>query len=86
MDSLISRSLKNWAARQSPPADGKERLLKAAKLPPPPVHQFIGRLWLDKFLSYTPPQRLFESDVMTVPFTQSRVLSFHFTKSIRFVA
>jgi hypothetical protein len=86
MDSFISRSLKNWAARQSAPADGKERLLQAAQAPPPPVKHFIGRIWLDKLFSTKVPLRSFEDDVLTVPFTQSRILSFHLTTSIRFVA
>jgi hypothetical protein len=85
MDSFISRSLKNWAARQSPPSDGKERLLRAAQVPPP-VKQFIVRIWLDKLFSYKVPLRTFDDDIMTVPFTQSRIWSFHITTSIRFVA
>ncbi len=86
MDLFISRSLKNWAARLSPPADGKERLLQAVQAPPPPVKHFIARIWLDKLFSTKVPQRMFEDDVLTIPFTQSRILSFHFTTSLRFVA
>ena len=86
MDSFISRSIKNWAARYAPPADGKERLIEAAKVPPPPVEHFIGRVWLDKLFSRPIPQAWFQDDSLTVPFTQSRILSFHFTTSIRFVA
>jgi hypothetical protein len=86
MDSFISRCLKNWAAHQAPPADGKERLLQAAQLPLPPVKHFIGRIWLDRIFSTQVPQRMFEDDVLTIPFTQSRILSFHLTTSIRFVA
>ncbi len=30
MDVFLGRCLKNWAAQQAPPADGRERLLRAA--------------------------------------------------------
>lgn len=30
MDVFLGRCLKNWAAHQAPPADGRERLLRAA--------------------------------------------------------
>ena len=33
MDNYVGRSLKNWAARQRPPVDGRQRLLQAASQP-----------------------------------------------------
>lgn len=32
MDEFLSRKMKNWAAQQRPPGDGRERLLEAAAL------------------------------------------------------
>jgi hypothetical protein len=33
IDDYVERSLKNWAARQRSPADGRQRLLLAAPIP-----------------------------------------------------
>jgi hypothetical protein len=85
MDSLIERNLKNWAVRQPSPVDGRERLLQAAKVPPPVGH-FVIRLWLDKLFSYSLPQLLFEDEAVPVWHTQFRIWSYYITSSIRFVA
>lgn len=78
MDFYLSRSLKNWAATQRPPADDRARLLEAASSPPVQrdrqiIHVltavwsgFFGREWV-----YA------EGDWFIGPHAYSRVWSLH---------
>lgn len=86
MDPFISRSLKNWAVRQSLPKDGKQRLLDAAQGFSPPLERYIFRMLLDKLFSHSLQQHSYDDYATTISHAQFRVWSFYITSSIRFVA
>lgn len=79
VDDYVGRSLKNWAVQQPLPVDGRERLLRAARIRP---EMFDGRRLpeVGKFLKSffnAQPALEYQPDWLFVPFTQSRLWSFH---------
>lgn len=85
MDSYLGICLKNWAAQQQPPVDGRERLLRSlASSPAQPKNSYITRLWQRIFA----PQPVYRpsNNWLLVPFTQSRAWSFHIADTLYKVA
>jgi hypothetical protein len=85
MDVYIGRCMKNWAAFQKPAQGGRERLLRVASIRPDLYHTPLGLPIADmlKSLFYLQPVMEIEADGSFVPFTQSRVWSFHLATAPR---
>ena len=87
VDSYLSKLLKNWAARQPLPKDGRERLLRAAAATPAiPVQN--GRLAIFDFLIryFAAQTRDYElisplHDAVITPYSQSQVWSLELASS-----
>ena len=79
MDVYIGRCMKNWAAFQKPAQGGRERLLRVASIRPDLYRTRLGLPIAStlKSLFYPQPVMDSEADWLFVPFTQSRVWSFH---------
>lgn len=84
MDTYISRSLKNWAAKKRLPADGRQRLLLAVTQLKPARDPLGLRIWLAlnhdhpaKPVTYPDAKKGF------YPGSQSRVLSFYIATNWR---
>ena len=88
MDAYVSRCMKNWAASQSLPSGSRERLLRAAEIRPDLYRVRLGAPLseLIKALFYTQQVIEPEPDWLFVPFTQSRLWSFHIAVSSRVAA
>jgi hypothetical protein len=83
MDGYLSRTIKNWAARQRVPAGSRERLLQLAAQPdasPQPMGL------LDLIRRAFGPATLKHDEAALGPFSQSRTWSFHVATSMRMVA
>ncbi len=76
----ISRSLKNWAAKQRPPADSKLKLLQKAGYPPVEEPTFFRRFF-SSFASRwdSPGEQLYNQRHWQLgsPLTQSAAWSFN---------
>ena len=87
VDSYLSRSLKNWAARQTLPEDGRERLLRAAASTPVLLVQNERLSIFDFFIRYFAAQTRdykFISplhDAVVTPYSQSQVWSMELASS-----
>jgi hypothetical protein len=84
MDGYLSRTMKNWAARQRVPAGSRERLLQMAAHPttPPESLDLLDLLRRALF----GPVTLKHDEPALGPFSQSRTWSFHVATSMRMVA
>ena len=87
VDSYLSKLLKNWAARQTLPEDGRERLLRAAASTPA-IPEQNGRVAIfDFFIRYFAAQtRDYEfisplHDAVVTPYSQSQVWSMELASS-----
>jgi len=82
IDSLLSRYLKNWAARHHPPVEGREQLLqRAASSYSPPKRNLYRGIDYDfrgaEYLYRNP------ANWPVGPFSQSRLYSFHIATIFR---
>jgi hypothetical protein len=82
IDSMLSRYLKNWAARHHPPADGREQLLEeAASLHASARRNSYGDIDYD----FRGAEYLYRNsgNWLVGPISQSRLYSFHIATVIR---
>lgn len=87
MDGYLSRTIKNWAARQRVPAGGRELLLQTAARPNPPPQSLALMDLLDLLQrAFFGPANLKHDEAALGPFSQSRTWSFHVATSMRMVA
>ena len=79
VDAYLSRCVKNWAAHNSAPENGRELLLRAARIQPEifDSHRIFSINQLFKSIFYNQPIVEPDPDWLFVPFTQSRLWSFH---------
>jgi hypothetical protein len=87
IDNYVERSLKNWAARQRPPADGRQRLLQAAPKPVLQKQNILAQLLSILFNPNDPFERnhYFQNEWEMGPAFSSMVSTFHFASSWRLV-
>jgi hypothetical protein len=85
MDEYLAKSLKNWAACSRPPADGRDRLLKAAAYPPlSPQQRFLRFFFTARAHSSSHALTLTPHGEWTIrPAFYSSACSFHFASTWR---
>lgn len=78
MDGYLSRSLKNWAAKNQPPEDSRARLLQAAGSTPVQRDRQIIRVMTAVWSKLFGREWVYaEGDWLIGPHTHSRTWSFH---------
>ena len=79
MDVYMRQCLKNWAAQQQPPANGRARLLLKVSSPEPAMNKdSLSRLDRDGHF-YPLASSQSPSDRIVEPFSQSRLWVLHMT-------
>lgn len=82
LDVYISRSLKNWAAKNQPPKIGRARLMQAVKGPPGRSNNLLQEFFEFLFSPILPVIRL-EDEWLVDSVSQSRTWFAHIASSWR---
>ncbi len=86
IDIYLSKYLKNWAARQQPPVNGRRILLEKAASPLLQRQWRVTRLftWIDTLCTYPAQETLYYRNEWSMdPVTKSHIWSSHLITNIR---
>lgn len=85
MDIYLGRCLKNWAARHSPPADGRNKLLKRAAFPAEAKEAVLDRPYICLLKGHQ-ASLTHQEDWLFGTFNQARLWSFDIATTMRLLA
>jgi hypothetical protein len=87
MDVYLSRCIKNWVAKNRPPSDGCQQLMKAVVMLPVKQESWIKNLWhnIQDHCSSAPFNSNLYENWTEILISQSSTWYFHFTLNWRTV-